>query len=279
MIAVGRHGGASSKKATTGRRWLVAGTVLATMHCLSASASRADTWHAVYDTYIAGANAVQLTAAFRMDQVGYRIDVRARTLGLVDVFVGSRQSTQVDGVWHGAQARPRQFRAEGVWKGERRVTHIDYENGLPRVRDLIPPEQNREIVPSAAQLNSLDRVSTLIALARQIARTGACDAAATTYDGRRLEEARARTVGWEDLPPVSMQGFVGKALRCDVEFRMTAGFTADEDRAHAGRIRHAKVWAASPRAGAPVMPIRISIEVGWLGSATVYLSDLRQVTP
>ena len=232
----------------------------------------ADSWQATYDAYVAGANAARLTTLFHLDHAGYRMDVQSRTLGLLDVFVGARQSTQVEGTWHETQLRPRQFRAEGVWKGERRATRIDYHAGDPRLLELMPPDPQREDVPAAARLHAMDRLSPLALLARQVARTGRCDTNATTYDGRRLEETTSHTAGWEELPPSSVSSFAGRALRCDIELRMTAGFLADEDRAHAGRLRHAQVWLAAPAKDAPVLPVRIQLDAGWLGHAAVFLS-------
>lgn len=246
---------------------------------LSIGPAKAEGWHAVYDAYVAGANAIRLSAEFRFDHVGYKVDVQVRTLGLVDLFVGSRQSTQVNGTWQGMLPQPREFRADGVWKGERRITLIDYQDGLPTIRSMIPPELNREPVPSSARQNALDRVSPLAYLARRVGQTGNCDGITTTYDGRRLEETKARTGGWEELLPGSLSVFTGRALRCDIELRMTGGFTPDEDRVHAGRIRRAQVWIAAPAPGAPSLPVLFKLDVGWLGSATVYLSELRRAAP
>lgn len=252
---------------------------LALALCLLSSApTRAEAWHAVYDAYVAGANVVRLGATFTIDPAGYKVDVQARTLGVLDLFVGSRQSTQVEGIWHGALPRPRKFHAEGLWKGERRLTRIDYQDGLPTIRDLLPAEPNREPVPHASRRNTMDRVSPLAYLVQHMDKTGNCDATAITYDGKRLEETKARGMGWELLPSAGPSAFAGRAMRCDIELRLTAGFLADEDRAHAGRIRHAQVWLAAPIAGGPSLPVRFKLDVGWLGSATVYLSELRQIS-
>ncbi len=252
---------------------------LAIVLALVTAPARAETWSAVYDAYVGGANAMRLSVTFRLDPAGYAVDVQARTLGLIDLFLGSRQSTQVDGTWQAEMPRPRQFRTEGLWKGERRATLIDYDNGQPTIRNLIPPETEREPVPAEGRQGAWDRVSPLAYLVRQVARTGRCDGTATTYDGRRVEETQARTVNLEDLPAGGPGSFAGRALRCDVALRMTAGFAPDEDRAHAGRVRQARVWIAAPVAGAPPLPVRISLEVGWLGHATVFLSDLHRLIP
>lgn len=244
---------------------------------LRAGPARADSWTATYDAYVAGADVVRLTAGFSFDPAGYKVEVHARTLGLVDVFVGSRQSTQVEGTWRGALPRPTEFRADGVWKGKRRITRIDFKDGLPTIRDLVPPELYREPIPPQRRQDTLDRISPLAYLAQRVARRGDCDAVTNTYDGRLLEEARSRTAGWEELASSGVSPFSGKALRCDIELRVIGGFTVDEDRAHAGRIRHAKVWLAVAKPGAPPLPVRFELDIGWLGSATVYLSDLNRI--
>ncbi len=246
---------------------------------LAAQPARAEAWLAVYDAYVAGADAMRLSVAFRLDAAGYAVEVQARTLGLIDLFLGSRQSARVDGVWQAERPSPRQFRAEGVWKGERRLTLIDYANGQPTVRHMVPPEAGREPVPPDFRQGAWDRVSPLAYLVRQVARTGRCEASAVTYDGRRLEETQARTASWEELPAGGPGTFAGRALRCDVMLRQTAGFALDEDRAHAGRVRHAQLWIAVPAPGAPPMPVRIRLEIGWLGHATVSLSELRRLDP
>jgi len=241
--------------------------------------ARAEAWEAVYDAYVAGANVVRLSAAFRLDAAGYRLVVQSRTLGLLDWFVGSRQSSEVEGDWRGTAPSPRQFRAEGVWKGKQRQTWIDFTDGLPHVRDLRPAERHREPIPPALRQDALDRLSPLALLARQAARTGTCEGIARTYDGRRLEQASARTAGWEELPAATVSPFAGRALRCDIELRQTAGFTPEEDPAEAGRPRQAQVWLAPPFPGAPMLPVRLRLQTNWLGSATVYLTVLQPATP
>ncbi len=257
---------------------IIRAVALAGVVICAAMPARAE-WLAVYDAYVAGANAVRLTARFKVNPATYQVSVQARTLGLLDVFVGSRQDTRVDGIFHGPLPRPRQFHAEGMWKGERRHTLIDYHDGHPSIRSLLPVEQARDPVPPAIRHNALDRLSPLAQLAQHVARTGGCDTNATTYDGRRLEETRARTGGWEELPPSNVSSFAGRALRCDIELRQTAGFTQSEDRAHAGRLRHAQVWIAQPGPGAPMLPIRIALDIGWLGRAMVYLAEFRATAP
>jgi len=231
-------------------------------------------WHAVYDAYAAGFNAVQLRTNFGFDAQGYRVSVQSRTVGLVDLFVGSRQFTAAEGVWQGERPQPRQFKADGLWRGKRRVALIDYQQGMPVIRDLVPPETSREPVSPQLQANTLDTLSPLAFLAYRVAATGNCDATAHTFDGRRLEAVTTRTGGWEILPPSTVSVFTGRALRCDFEAHQIGGFVPGEDREAAAQPRRGSIWVASPAAGAPPLPVQISLEYGWLGHATAYLSEI-----
>jgi hypothetical protein len=239
-----------------------------------ASAAPDADWHAVYDAYAAGFNAVQLRTSFGFDAQGYRLSVQSRTLGLVDLFVGSRQFTAAEGVWQGERPQPRQFRADGLWRGKRRTALIDYEQGMPVIRDLVPPETSREPVSPQLQADTLDTLSPLAFLAYRVAMTGNCDATARTFDGRRLEAVTARTGGWEMLPPSTVSVFTGRALRCEFEAHQIGGFASGEDRERAAQPRRGSIWVASPAPGAPPLPVQIRLEYGWLGHATAYLSEI-----
>jgi len=247
---------------------------LATLSPRPALAGSSADWHAVYDAYVAGFNVVRLRTNFGFDAQGYRVSVRSRTLGLVDLFVGSRQFTAAEGLWQGEGAQPRQFTADGLWRGKHRLARIDYRQGMPEIRDLIPPEKNREPVPAQLQAGSLDPLSPLAFLAYRVAATGSCDATAHIFDGRRLEAVTTRTGGWEILPPATVSVFTGRALRCDFETHQIGGFAPGEDRARAAQPRRGSVWLASPAPGAPPLPVQVSVEYGWLGHAMAYLSEL-----
>ena len=156
-------------------------------------------------------------------------------------------------------------------RGRPLVTQIDYPGGNPRVVQLAPPvEDDRESVPASLQPGTIDSLSAMAELVASVARTGRCDGAQRTFDGRRLSELSARTVGEESLAPTGRSTFSGRALRCDLEGRQIAGFAKDADPA-AARPLHGSAWFASLAPGTPAVPVRISFETRFFGAATAYL--------
>jgi len=245
--------------------------------CLPAArAQPAPEQHAGYDIYAVGVPVAVLNTGFALGASDYRIDLSFRTTGLVGWFYSGHQQSGVAGRWQGDRPAPRRYAGQGVWGGRARQTLIDYADGQPLVRSLVPPnDEEREPVPPALQANSVDALSAVAMLIRRVARTGRCEAEATTFDGRRAVDIAARTVGEEVLPPSTRSIFTGRALRCDFEGRLLAGFLRDGDRVELRRPRHGSAWLAQIEPGAPPIPVRVDFETRWFGPATMYLTETR----
>jgi hypothetical protein len=110
-------------------------------------------------------------------------------------------------------------------------------------------------------------------LVRLIGQTGRCESRMRLFDGRRLSDVEARTVGIETLEPTSRSTFHGPALRCDFEGRLLAGFPSDEDRTRAAQPRGGSAWFAQLSPDGPPLPVRITFETRFFGHATMYLTQ------
>ncbi|MBN9562358.1 MAG: DUF3108 domain-containing protein [Alphaproteobacteria bacterium] len=241
---------------------------------LAASAQPAPEQRAGYEIYAAGVPVAVLKTGFALGPSDYRIDLSFHTTGLVGWLYGGRQQSNVEGEWRGDRPAPRRFAGEGMWGGRARQTLIDYIAGQPLVRSLLPPnDEEREPVPAALQANSMDALSAIAMLIRRVARTNRCEGQATTFDGRRAMDLVARTVGEEVLPPSTRSVFTGRALRCDFEGRLLAGFLRDADQPELRRPRHGSAWLAQITPGVPPIPVRIEFETRWFGIATMYLTE------
>ena len=98
-----------------------------------------------------------------------------------------------------------------------------------------------------------------------------CDTSARTFDGRRLSEIDARTVGMETVAATRRSIFAGPALRCDFEGRMLAGFLLADNRAEMQRPLHGSAWFAAIE-GSPPLPVRLQFETRWFGIVTMLLT-------
>ena len=215
----------------------------------------------------------EVDSGFSFGPLHYQMNLDYSTTGMVAVFFGGHQFDSVSGSWHGEQAAPRRFVGSGQWHGEDRVAEIDYSQGRPIIRQLVPPrDHEREAVPESLQANSIDALSALAELVHIVTDTGRCETTVHTYDGRRAVEIEAHTVGEETLQPTDRSSFAGKALRCDFSGRLVAGFKFDDDRARVGKPMHGSAWLAPVVAGAPKLPVRMTFETRWFGDATMYLT-------
>lgn len=229
--------------------------------------------HASYDIYAVGVPVAALNAGFDLGAREYRVDLAFHTTGLIGLLYQGRQLSAAEGLWEADRAAPRRYEGDGVWGGRSRQTLIEYRAGQPVVRSLVPPEdEEREPVPSRLQANSVDTLSAIATLIRRVARTGRCETEATTFDGRRAVDVAARTAGEEVLPPTARSVFTGRALRCDFEGRLLAGFPRTGDQSALRRPQHGTAWLAQVTPGAPPIPVRIDFDTRWLGPATMYLT-------
>ncbi len=226
-----------------------------------------------YAAYATGLNVLRLDAEIAVSPRDYRVHLAYRTAGTVGFVVRFEQDTTVEGAFVGDRPAPRRFYSVGHLRGRPRVTEIDYPKGQPEVRTLTPPnEEEREQVAPADRAGTIDSVSAMAQLVRQVNATGRCEGRSRTFDGRRLSELSARTAGREVLEQTSRSSFAGTALRCDFEGRQLAGFKLDADRAAAGRPRRGTAWFAALAPGSPMIPVRMQFETDLIGSLTMYLA-------
>jgi hypothetical protein len=227
-----------------------------------------------YEAYAAGVNVVDMDASFDVKADRYHVRIEYRTVGALGLVVSSRQATTVDGRFDAAgRAVPERFFSSGTLRGSPRVTQIDYRDGKPSVRQLVPPNDGeREDVPPAQQAGTVDTLSAMAELIRKVNATGRCDGQVTTFDGRRLASMAARTSGPQPLDPSGRSSYAGPTLRCEFSGRQLGGFKLDEDRATLARPQQGTAWFAAATPGGPMIPVRIAFRTPWFGEATMYLA-------
>ncbi len=227
-----------------------------------------------YAAYAAGLNVLALQAEFAIGPRAYRMRLVLDTAGVFGAVVHSHSESTVQGSFEGEAARPSRFYSWGDTRGRRRITQIDYAGGQPTVVQQVPPPdaEERDPVPVAQTAGTIDSLSATAELVHMVAGTGRCDGTARLYDGQRLSELTAHTVGQEVLPASDRSSFAGPALRCDFEGRQLAGFVHDVDEATLRQVQHGSAWLAPLVPGGPVVPVRISFQTRWFGQATMYVT-------
>ena len=257
-----------------GRNLLLCAALVALLPSVRPAAA-AEPTRAHYEAYAGGLNVLRMDADFTITAQDYRVHTVLRTAGTLSAVMRAEQDTTVQGRFVGNRPQPARFYSYGHSRGRQRVTQVDYPAGQPDIRQLIPPAEGdeREPVPPEQQRNTVDTLSAMAQLIRQVGSTGRCEGKVMTFDGRRLAELSARTAGQEVLEPTSRSSFSGPALRCDFVGRQIAGFKKDEDRQALARPRTGSAWFAPLVPGGQPVPVRVSFRTGLFGDAVMYIAN------
>jgi hypothetical protein len=230
---------------------------------------------AKYDAYAAGFQVAEMQARIGVDAATYRMRIAYHTTGLLGTLVPGTQEGGVDGLFDRTRAMPQHFWGKGVWRGEDRRTELNYRAGQPEIVALVPPnDADYEPVPDTMQAGTVDALTAMIEVLRQVALTGKCEGQATTFEGRRVVAVTTHTIGVEDLAPSSRSPYAGNALRCDFEGRQLAGFYRDADRSELEKPKPGSAWFAPVTPGGPPVPIRVNFPTRWVGQGTLYLTEI-----
>ena len=240
--------------------------------CAGAPSCRAVTLDADYALSTLGLHLLDLSTHAELTPFGYAITAHSRTAGLIGVLAHSDVTSVASGRFDGVHVQPDRYASTGRSRGANRTTQIAYPAHDPVVEVLQPAEPEREPVPPADSRGSIDTLSAIVGLSRQVALTGRCDGTALVFDGHRLSRLEAHTVGIQPVPNPSGAGFSGSALRCDFTSRQLAGFLHDANRARLMKPLHGSAWLAAPVLGAPVAAVRVTLESPLFGTATLTLT-------
>ncbi len=248
---------------------------LALLSPVAASAATTGSYTADYTGYSHGFTVLKLSGTLTLTPDGYAAHVTFHAAGFAGMMVRMDNDSQVTGHFAGSEAQPALFEGTGHLHGTNRVTRITYTNGNPTIQALSPPvEQERTSVAPADTLHTIDTLSAVSLLIREVGQSGRCDGSVSTFDGRRLATQTVHTSGQEVLPKTGRSIFAGSALRCDFDGRQLGGFIKDENEDNLRKPRHGTAWLADMLPGAPPVPVRVAFENKLLGQVTLYLTAL-----
>jgi len=239
---------------------------------LLAAPAAAEPWRATYSIIAAGLPVAEVELRFSLTDAGYRVESRMRALGVARLILRGEQVSRSEGGWAAGLPRPRLHLSEGNWRGVERRTRLEYgADGVPRVAVLHPAQDMpRSPVPAAATPGTMDGLSALAGLARQVTETQRCETAARSFDGRRLTEYQVAR---------DTEAQAGAGLRCVIEARTLAGYALDRDPAEARRPLRILAEFGPREAGRPSLPQRVELGSRWWGTIEASLAELRRDTP
>lgn len=241
----------------------------------AAQAAQTGAYTVEYTGYSHGFTVVKFSGTLKLTPTTYEAHVSFHTAGLAGMMVHADNDSSVMGSFRGDTAMPSVFEGTGHLHGKPRQTRLVYKDGNPTVELLSPPaEQERSLVPPAQTLHTIDTLSAVALVIRQVANTGKCEGSVATFDGRRLATQSVHTAGDEELPVTDRSVFAGHALRCDFEGTQLAGFMRDESEQDLRKPRYGTAWLATPLPNAPPVPVKVKFDNKILGQVTLYLTSV-----
>ncbi|MSP02300.1 MAG: DUF3108 domain-containing protein [Acetobacteraceae bacterium] len=237
------------------------------------SPARAAAGELNYTLYVLGFPIADAAIGVDMGPAAYLMTMRYHTTGIAKIVSSDHLEYKVRGAFDGDRPVPLDYSSIGRLRGQDRLMGLTYRDNTPIVTQISPPnDTEREDVPTALRVRTVDPLSTIVTMLRKVTTTGRCDGSARSYDGRRVESFEMRTVGNEDIPASGRSSFSGRALRCDFTSRILAGFRLGDSRADDTVERHGTIWLAQVVNGGARLPVRAAVETRWFGDATIYLT-------
>ena len=196
---------------------LLAGTAVAVVATAAAALSDGRD-EAVFDLVVLGLPAGQLTVAASVNEGGYAAAARLRSSGVAALVRRLRFDASVQGYVEAGRLVPARY-SEDVNTGRRESrTVMEYTRGVPRVISMEPEREPRpHHLDPATQGGTLDPMTALFRVLRDVPPAEACRLTLDLFDGRRraqvaMVERRER----------------GDEVICAGEFRRIAGYSERE---------------------------------------------------
>lgn len=195
--------------------------LFAALVSVTAAVAAAQTTHtATYDLKLSGVRAGVVSFSAVEDGRQYSAAARAQSSGLVSLVRNFSYDARATGRITSRGFIPTRYQ-ESADTGERVSRAVmEYVGGVPQVKAYDPPQERRSRdVDPATQGGTVDPMTALFALLRDVPRAEVCRLDVPIFDGRRA--SRVTTSG-----PKAQ----GERIVCEGEYRRVAGFSSRQMR-------------------------------------------------
>lgn len=229
-----------------------------------------------YDAYLGPLYVASAQAELRLDGAAYRIITRAKSEGFAALFFSWQSEARSEGRRAAGRLTPMLHEVDGEWRGENRQVRLSYDGPGPidyRVQPM-PDGTERDPVPPALTVGTVDPLSGTLAVLLRIARGGRCEGEIPVFDGRRRYDMIVQPGAPTVLPAIHSSIFSGSAQRCEFKLRRIAGFWKKPSRI-GRRVTDPVLWVASPLDGVPPVPVRFTASTGF-GDLRIHLTRVER---
>ena len=197
----------------------------------------------VFDLKVRGLVLGEVTLADTVGGGNYAVSGLIKSTGLAAMirnfsYTGKAQGTMTRGI-------PAPLRYEEVADTGRRRSEavIEYTDGVPKLtRYTSPKEAGADSPDPATQGGTVDPLTAIWALLRDVPRNRVCDLDLAMFDGKRRSSLKLRPAGIKDgLPQCAgvykrLQGFTAKEVSRHTQFDFIVTYSARGNRLHADSV-------------------------------------------
>jgi hypothetical protein len=203
------------------------------------------------------------------DRYAITTDVESR--GLAAVFLNLASHSEVRGRPGMDTVRPEVYRGEVHRNGVHTYNRVDYGADGMVTGGSTPPGATRKPVTPALMRGTVDQLSALFIMERQLATRGSCARVVAVYDGLRRYDLHFTDAVPQTIRASGGHSFAGTTAVCRMRREAIAGFLDDDGRsegAYAGTLSYGRLLP-----GDLIVPVRMEFSTEF-GSVTGHLAEL-----
>ncbi|MEE8334674.1 MAG: DUF3108 domain-containing protein [Alphaproteobacteria bacterium] len=231
-----------------------------------------------YRVYVGGFPTADIVYDTRVKPDGYTMKLRLDARGIIEWLFTWNMTAESEGRLVDGRVVPVRAISRSNWRGRERRIDLDFPKGggapISSV-DPIPHDDDRDPVPAALRLGTVDLAAAIVATVRAIGATGRCDNTARVFDGRRRYDLVFSHVGEGRVRATDYSAYSGPALRCGLRLVRIAGFRKKRSRLRWANTDTAILWLARVFPGTSPVLVRMELEtkfgalVGHIVAATL----------
>ena len=180
----------------------------------------------VFDLSIRGIEAAVLSFTGTVEGNRYAVSGRLQSAGLVGLLKSIRYEGSSRGSVRGGRFSPSQYVEKADTGRRKSVGEMRYSRGVPQIKSYDPPRAAGDAgLDPATQGGTVDPLTAMFAVLRDVPQGQECNLSLTLFDGERRSQVKL------GAPAPGMEG----GLTCSGEYRRLEGFS-DKDMAEKTRF-------------------------------------------
>ncbi len=236
-----------------------------------------------YRIYVGGVSVLDADAELVMAGGRYRVAISAATEGFLRRLAPWDTRSESAGQIGTAGPRPEAHVVSSTWRGKPRSVTLAYnaDGTVTATAEPSADEDDREPVPAALTVGTLDPLSAFVAMMHGAAQGAGCGMTVPVFDGRRRYDLLFTAHGTRSFEASDRNAFSGEAAHCRVTWRSIAGHSrGGGERSQFWRRGEGQterppvdVWLARVSPNGPPAPVRASTDSP-MGGVVIHLTGI-----